>query len=615
MVISRKFSFLGLFFVVVVVIYGKDTKTDSVVTAPRNFVPVDQYEELKYEQGYWTNRIFHPREFYEEIPLIPLEVRYGLGFNGGGSTFDQMKSGWIEYEDPSVEEFDGGLWNARVGHQLELDVLKTNLSYFLLKTSWADIHTGLNFKYSSIFSPEAIPDTSWGEKRVSWGVGDKFFSPLLLELGISNSMNIQWYDSWLIHLRYTYGLATGTFYQSAESYDKSPNGWGPSTSFSIGFRYVLNPGSENQYLLGADFKHSYTKIDRISDPDDLTPISRFDLANYGLFFTLSVSKGGKKTVGDIGKEYYYHRDFISAKENLEEFIIRYPLHSNLYRAEKYIEECRKKIPIQLARAGMNFDERHLTGKALEKYRQARKLTLDVNLLAGLDDRISQIARKYMYDAERMIVRGQNDSALTVIVKTAAYSEEARKSIPYFRAKIYLTEGKKAMQSGFFMNALDLFEKSLLQDQEMNIEVELLRYEIATMLVNQANQAEDIAAIQLVIKSLEDAKNITGNLGEDNENTLKALKEKVIRLEEISIQKDIDRRMADEREKREVRLRPTIQIGMTIPQVQEILGEPMEIIHKTNKKGEDMQLWLYGSDVDTVLQLSFLEFILFKIERG
>ena len=599
----------------VVVIYGKDTKTDSVVTAPRNFVPVDQYEELKYEQGYWTNRIFHPREFYEEIPLIPLEVRYGLGFNGGGSTFDQMKSGWIEYEDPSVEEFDGGLWNARVGHQLELDVLKTNLSYFLLKTSWADIHTGLSFKYSSIFLPEAIPGTSWGEKQASWGVGDKKFSPFLWELGMSNSMNIQWYDSWLINVRYVYGLASGKFYRTGKSYDDTPSGWGPSSALSAGFRYVLNQGAENQFLLGVDLRYSYTKIDRISDPDDLTPISRFDLANYGLFFTLSVSKGGKKTVGDIGKEYYYHRDFISAKENLEEFIIGYPLHSNRYRAEKYIEECRKKIPIQLARAGMNFDERHLTEKALGKYRQARNLTLDANLLAGLDERISQIARKYMYDAERMVVRGQNDSALTVIVKTAAYSEEARKSIPYFRAKIYLTEGKKAMQSGFFMNALDLFEKSLLQDQEMNIEVELLRYEIATMLVNQANQAEDIAAIQLVIKSLEDAQNITGNLGEDNENTLKALKEKVIRLEEISIQKDIDRRMADEREKREERLRPTLQIGMTIPQVQEILGEPMEIIHKTNKKGEDMQLWLYGSDVDTVLQLSFLEFILFKIERG
>ena len=55
--------------------------------------------------------------------------------------------------------------------------------------------------------------------------------------------------------------------------------------------------------------------------------------------------------------------------------------------------------------------------------------------------------------------------------------------------------------------------------------------------------------------------------------------------------------------------------MTIPQVQEILGEPTEIVHKTNQKGEDMQLWLYGSGADNVLQLSFLEFILFKIERS
>ena len=71
--ISRKFSFLGLFFVVVVVIYGKDTKTDSVVTAPRNFVPVDQYEELKYEQGYWTNRISIPGNFMRKSHLFPLK--------------------------------------------------------------------------------------------------------------------------------------------------------------------------------------------------------------------------------------------------------------------------------------------------------------------------------------------------------------------------------------------------------------------------------------------------------------------------------------------------------------------------------------------------------------
>ena len=605
--ISRIFLFPWLFLVANVMLYGEETKPDSVVNSPWNFVQFEQYRGLEYERGYWTNRIFHPREFYQEIPLIPLEVCYGLGFNGGGATFTQTKRGWIEYEDTNVEEFNGGSWKARVGHQLELDILKTNLSYFLLKISWADIHTGLNFKYSSIFLPEVIPS--------SWGIGSKEFSPRLFELGLSNSVNVQWYDSWLINVKYVYGLASGNFYRNGKLYDKSPNGWGPSVSYSLGFRYVLNPGSGNQFLLGVDFKHSYTKIDRISDPGELTPFSRFDLANYGLFFTLSVFKGGKKTVGDIGKEYYYHKDYVSAKENLEEFIIQYPLHSNRYRAENYIEECRKKIPIQLIRDGISFDERHLTGRALEKYRQARKLTLDADLIAGLDERIGQIAKKNMYAAEEMITNGQNNSALTVIVKTAAYSEEARKSIPYFRAKVHLSEGKKAMQSGFYMKALDLFEKALLQDQDLKIQVELLRYEIATMLVNQANQVKDIDAIQLVLQSLEDAQKLTGSLGEKNETLLKELKEKIVQAEEIRTQADIDRRMEIEREKREKRLRPTLQIGMTIPQVQEIVGEPTEIIHKTNKKGEDMQLWLYNSGVGNVLQLSFLEFILFKIERS
>ena len=130
--ISRIFLFPWLFLVAIVMLYGEETKPDSVVNSPWNFVQFEQYRGLEYEQGYWTNRIFHPREFYQEIPLIPLEVRYGLGFNGGGATFTQTKSGWIEYEDTSVEEFDGGSWKARVGHQLELDILKTNLSYFLI---------------------------------------------------------------------------------------------------------------------------------------------------------------------------------------------------------------------------------------------------------------------------------------------------------------------------------------------------------------------------------------------------------------------------------------------------------------------------------------------------
>ena len=262
--------FLFLFFIAEALVMGEEFKSDSIETSPLLLQSSSKGKKLQYVEGYWLNSILHPREFYEEIPFIPLEIRYGAGFYGDGS-------GWIEYEDANVEKFDGGSINTRIGHQLELDILKTNLSYFLFKTSWADIHTGLNLRYSSLFSPETIPDTSWGDVKSSWDTGSRSFSPQLFEFGLSNSVILQWYDSWLFQLRHIYGLASGKFYRTGKSYDDTPSGWGPSTAFSAGFHYVLNPDAENQFLLGVDLRYSSTELDRISDPDDVTPISKLNL--------------------------------------------------------------------------------------------------------------------------------------------------------------------------------------------------------------------------------------------------------------------------------------------------------------------------------------------------
>ena len=130
----------------------------------------------------------------------------------------------------------------------------------------------------------------------------------------------------------------------------------------------------------------------------------------------------------------------------------------------------------------------------------------------------------------MMSLGESDSALEVIVKTAVYSKEAQESIPRFRGRAYLNEGEKAKNAGFYKNALELFEKALGQDRDLKIEVNYLRHEIATLLVHQANRAEDLSAVQLVIQSLEDAKDITGDIGEENENILKVLKEKIVQAE-------------------------------------------------------------------------------------
>ena len=63
------------------------------------------------------------------------------------------------------------------------------------------------------------------------------------------------------------------------------------------------------------------------------------------------------------------------------------------------------------------------------------------------------------------------------------------------------------------------------------------------------------------------------------------------LEQLTIRYGIDKRMEKERMRRARLKAATIRIGMTIPQVMDIIGEPVEIINKKSLKGKDSQLWL------------------------
>ncbi len=596
-------------------ILGDTGKSDTTKTYFWGLINIRKNGGVKYEKGYWSDRLFHRREFHEPVNLIPLELRYGIGFNGGGGKEGKaVRSNWMRYEQ-SVSGFKGGSFTARIGHQVELDVLKTNLSYYLFNTSWADIHTGLNFRYASIFFPATLPTNQWGTVQSSWGVSKRSFAPRLLEMSISNSANLQWFEPWFLSFRYTYGLATSKFYRSPEKeYDRTISGWGPSVSYSIGIRYILDPGMSNRFTVGLDFKHTYTKINHISDPDDLTPITRFDLANYGLFLTISAFYGGKKTVGDVAKDYYYYRDYVTAKEKFQEFISLYPQHANRYRAEAFIRECDRKIPVQLMREGMNFDERALTDKALNRYLQARSLTDDPTLAKALDERIAMIARDRMYRAEELLAEGRAQEALSLVERTVRISEQAKEALPRFRARALLKEGQTALDNDFVLKALELLDKAETEDPEVRIEADLLRYQAATRLVAQANRVTDFDALELAIQSLEKARELTGGLGTKNERVLKALKEKLTAYETLETQRRIERRMERERKAMEIVKRKKLTVGMTVPEVQDILGEPGEIVRKTTPKGEDSQLWIYRLKNGRTLQLSFREFILFKIEE-
>ena len=57
---------------------------------------------------------------------------------------------------------------------------------------------------------------------------------------------------------------------------------------------------------------------------------------------------------------------------------------------------------------------------------------------------------------------------------------------------------------------------------------------------------------------------------------------------------------------------SISIGMKLPKVQELLGDPHEKVEKNFKNVND-QLWIYYVN-NKSLHLSFQNYILYKIER-
>ena len=94
-------------------------------------------------------------------------------------------------------------------------------------------------------------------------------------------------------------------------------------------------------------KYTNTSIKNIKDPNDITPINNFKIQTAGIYFTAAVFFGGQRTKGDIGKSYYYSKDYILAKSTLEEFVDEYPNHVNINSAKKLIIESERKISLPI----------------------------------------------------------------------------------------------------------------------------------------------------------------------------------------------------------------------------------------------------------------------------
>jgi outer membrane protein assembly factor BamE (lipoprotein component of BamABCDE complex) len=92
-----------------------------------------------------------------------------------------------------------------------------------------------------------------------------------------------------------------------------------------------------------------------------------------------------------------------------------------------------------------------------------------------------------------------------------------------------------------------------------------------------------------------------------------LKEKIKSLDEYNSRLIINKKMESARSIIQKGKEEKLKVGQTIPQVQNLLGEPHEKIISRNGQNFKEQLWIYFMN-EKSLNLTFIDFILFRIEQ-
>ena len=576
--------------------------------------------ESEYEDGYWINKWFYAREFASPISIIPIEIRYGVGVNGKSTgsaanfNSDSFKDdpGKIRYESDvtSVTQGTNNIW----GSSFELDLGLINIPHYIVGTSWMNVMTGLSYRSSTLFSPAYIPYNEWGLVKSSWG-DSAYFSPKVSDYLATTHFQYQPFDNWYLNFRYSYGLSSALFYSpDKEIWNQDLKGSGTSAAGSIGIRFIIDPGKTNRFTAGLDLRYSYTKIHTINDPLDITPITRFDLSNYGVYFTLSAFYGGKKTTGDRAKKYYYRKDYIESLKTFNTFMAEYPSHSNRYRAERYIKDCEFKIPYHLMEEGMVLEKSGKTQKALETYQYALfRVKNDTTVYNLLSDRIDQIALLWMIKAEQLLKEKKYLIAYNLVKHVAEFSDEGKKEIRRFKSWITLGEGIKYQEVGFVGKAMGKYAEALGMNSDLIYEVNALQHKAGIQMAKLAKEADEFEEIQLAIYSLEFARELSGGIGKRNEKLLSDLKEKLKSYDEYKSKQLIDSRVDIGRMNQTLARSKKLKIGLTLPEVEMLLGPPHDKILGDEGVNPYQQLWIYFMK-NSSLQLSFHNFKLFKIEK-
>jgi tetratricopeptide (TPR) repeat protein len=174
----------------------------------------------------------------------------------------------------------------------------------------------------------------------------------------------------------------------------------------------------------------------------------------------------------------------------------------------------------------------------------------------------------------------------------------------------MNKGEELYKLGLSDRALRYFDEALALDPGLTFEIATYKHRIAVDLLTMADQMKELNSLKFVVYALEETKRLTGGLSKTNMRILDELKQKLAAKDNYEMRQKIDQILNEKKKQKESE--KFIEVGMTLSEVEEIMGKPSEII----SEGKDLQnqLWIYRYVDGNKVYLTFTKFKLFRIEE-
>ena len=258
---------------------------------------------------------------------------------------------------------------------------------------------------------------------------------------------------------------------------------------------------------------------------------------------------------------------------------------------------------------MSFDQRNMMPRAVEKYIRAKSLA-DTLLAGVIDERLREIAFREVERAEKWLNQGAGDTAIAHVTMVSGWYPGIRQHIKRFKITNLMNKGEELYKIGLNDRALSYFDEALALDSGLTFEIATYKHRIAVDLLTMADQMKDLNSLKFVVYALEETKQLTGALSKTNERVLDELKKKLAAKDNYEIRQKIDQILNEEKKQKESE--KFIEVGMSVSEVEEIMGSPSEVI----SEGKDLknQLWIYKYENGNEVLLTFIKYKLFRIEE-